>query len=1216
MGWTYTALTEKSEAKLIEITTDDGSLVFVNGTSSSSKTLSIIEEGFTPYSFKWEKKNSDGTYTQVGTARTYIVAGVANVGTYRATAYEDANDNVGHSDMVTIASVSDGQGGSSPYLFSLSNENFTINTTNDLKPTTSLNYEVKVTGYHGSSVMTSIASGTPTAEQFKITIPSGSIFSLKTGTTDTLVYAANTSTALSNENLAETITIAYDTNKSETKTITVSCAKNGISPTVTQGTGSVTITDASGNTGTVSDGANGVSVSSVTEYYQRTNSATAPAKPTSSSSLGSWKTTVDNPISSAQYLYNCEIIKFSNNTETVTNPVQIAKYVTNGTNGKGISSIQNVYKLTTNTTAPSAPSATDAVWTGSATGSTSDWGTVCPTTTTTNKYLWNVERVTYDSSPVTYSVSTVKLISTHGETGTRGTLNFTGTEINTVDDDNTAYTITTASTGVTSNSMEIIVGDTYTNSLTFDTWACSTAGTASTAKWTYKGRKKSDNNNTNNWRFFGDGTRTQSVLGGINITVSEVNETNPFGKTSKLFKATRAANTTSSEWVTPYYKTNKVDSSVTYRYACYVKKTGSTLTINYLGPFVYEYINSYVTNLSGGSVDAAYHSSSRDNWGNLNKWVLLIGYVVASNLSEAPADSGVYSLETKEKLASVTNFRWKSGITRAPHSGTLIEYGGAITPTTEHTSYVYEIRFDKCDGTEPSVEELLNGTAAKGSRAPRYLGSVAQSNPTTTNPTFSGVTTINGDWYLNTSDGIVYLRTANNAWTAQSTTTPNQYHLACINDMVSLLGTTNDATVKANLQTICDSYVDKLLVGTALINKLFAKQITLQTGGVIQSSDYAAHTSSSMGSGFKISSDGAAEFNGSSLAINGQKLFYDKNGNFIIGESYFSTTGDIGRSNLCIGESAGLKQTAGAMFNIAIGAGALENKTSKSNNTAIGTVSMQNAIEPVACTAVGASSLQYTTTGTFNSALGSSAGKSCSSGEHNIFLGTYSGNDCTTGSHNVFIHSETGSSNHNNISTGSFNVIIGSPKMNQVTDTSNLTYINNAIKHQNGILYANTNTTASDSPTWKQVLTVGDTVSEAITAYSGVWGRLGGANQASSTNWTDLIAEITGYSSGGGICGGSICTSAADKGIPAGWYNFLYVPHRTGIGDDNYQYGTLFVIPMTSNTDHFYIIHHIVGTVYDAMKISQTPNKASTAETANKIRIGNSSPENGDIWIE
>lgn len=834
MAWSYTALTDRSVAKFAEIISDNG-FVFINGNASSSKTLNIVASGFTPTSYKWYKKNSNGTYDEIqgATSATYVVQGVTNIGTYKGSAF-DGNEEL--SDYVTIDAVSDGTSGSSPYLFSLSNENFTINTTNDLKPTTSLNYEVKVTGYHGSSVMTPIASGTPTAEQFKITIPSGSIFSLKSGTSDTLVYAANTSTALSNENLAETITITYDTNKSETKTITVSCAKNGISPEITQNkvgdTTTVTIKDAAGTkTATIKDGSKGDSIT----------------------------------ISSTEVKYQAS---------------------------------------TSNTTVP-----------------TDTWNTTIPSVAA-GSYLWTRTVITYS--------------------------------------DNTSVT----------------------------------------------------------------------------------------------------------------------------------------------------------------------------------------SYSVA-----------------------------RQGI----------------------------------NGADSTVA---------GPRAIRYLGksSTVGSGVTNKNPTDLG-TTIDGDWFLNTNDGYVYYRTGNTAWSKLTCTSgvPDYRIVAAIEDLI-VLSTT--ITTNTTLNYVVDKYVECIVTGTAFINKLFAKQITLQTGGVIQSSDYSAHTSSSIGSGFKINANGTAEFNGSSLSINGQKIIYDNKGNFIIGSSYFSDTGSVGSGNLCIGENAGLKQTSGAMFNIAIGTGALQNKTSKSNNTAIGTVSMQNAIEPVACTAVGASSLQYTTTGTFNSALGSSAGKSCSSGEHNIFLGTYSGNDCTTGSHNVFIHSETGSSNHNNISTGSFNVIIGSPKMNQVTDTSNLTYINNAIKHQNGILYANTNTTASDSPTWKQVLTVGDTVSEAITAYSGVWGRLGGANQASSANWTDLIAEITGYSSGGGICGGSIFTSAADKGIPAGWYNFLYIPHRNGTGGDNYLYGTLFVIPMTSNTDHFYIIHHISGTVYDAIKISQTPNKASTAETANKIRIGNSSPENGDIWIE
>ena len=29
------------------------------------------------------------------------------------------------------------------------------------------------------------------------------------------------------------------------------------------------------------------------------------------------------------------------------------------------------------------------------------------------------------------------------------------------------------------------------------------------------------------------------------------------------------------------------------------------------------------------------------------------------------------------------------------------------------------------------------------------------------------------------------------------------------------------------------------------------------------------------------------------------------------------------------------------------------------------------------------------------------------------------------------------------------------------------------------------------------------------------------------------------------------------------WYNYLYVPHRTGVGGDNYKYGNLLLFPMT-----------------------------------------------------
>lgn len=94
--------------------------------------------------------------------------------------------------------------------------------------------------------------------------------------------------------------------------------------------------------------------------------------------------------------------------------------------------------------------------------------------------------------------------------------------------------------------------------------------------------------------------------------------------------------------------------------------------------------------------------------------------------------------------------------------------------------------------------------------------------------------------------------------------------------------------------------------------------------------------------------------------------------------------------------------------------------------------------------------------------------------------------------------------------------------------------------------------------------------------------RLGGAFQSKSSNFNDLLNNELGSSTGvGGICGGSIYTEKTSFGLPSAWYNFLYIPHRSGEGSDNYKYGTLLVFNMTNNTGMMKIIHRMSGTNYD-----------------------------------
>ena len=139
-----------------------------------------------------------------------------------------------------------------------------------------------------------------------------------------------------------------------------------------------------------------------------------------------------------------------------------------------------------------------------------------------------------------------------------------------------------------------------------------------------------------------------------------------------------------------------------------------------------------------------------------------------------------------------------------------------------------------------------------------------------------------------------------------------------------------------------------------------------------------------------------------------------------------------------------------------------------------------------------------------------------------------------------------------------------------------------------------------------QPVTSGGVADELIanSLKNGTWGTLGGARVATSSNFDDLLNnEICGqYNWGygvGGIVGGSINISSASLGVPAGWYNFLYVPHRNGTGagnSDNRYYGVLYVTALkaTARFSDLYIIHRNAGVNYNAVVFSQ---KTDTIES-------------------
>ena len=102
--------------------------------------------------------------------------------------------------------------------------------------------------------------------------------------------------------------------------------------------------------------------------------------------------------STNKYLWNYEVIKYGDNSSQTGTPKIIGVY---GNDGKGIKSVTNYYLVTNS-------------YSG-VTTSTSGWTTTVQTVTSTNKYLWNYEKIEYTDNSI--STTTPCIIGVYGDKG-------------------------------------------------------------------------------------------------------------------------------------------------------------------------------------------------------------------------------------------------------------------------------------------------------------------------------------------------------------------------------------------------------------------------------------------------------------------------------------------------------------------------------------------------------------------------------------------------------------------------------------------------------------------------------------------------------------------------------------------------------------------------------------------------------------------------------
>ena len=461
---------------------------------------------------------------------------------------------------------------------------------------------------------------------------------------------------------------------------------------------------------------------------------------------GTWQTTPPTP-STNTYIWTRTQFIYADGKDVTTDPISVS-----GENGDNIESVDVEYAQNqSRTTAP-----------------TTGWQTTAPTAKN-GYYTWSRTKIKLKNEEATYTDA----VCITGEQGVRGSLEFSGTEINAISDITEAtYTITTASTGITSATMPILVGDTYINVTTQDVWICSTAGTPTTAKWKYQGRRCSDKDDTNRFRMFTPATDNGTMQS--SLTKSVVKGKNPFGKIDDLLKVTNTNGTAASKY-TPYNRRTKIDPKKTYRYVTYIKQEDANHT-DYIGIAAWEAENSFCLSLSGSTINSAYFTSAT-HFGILGRWYMVVGYVVANGTTTAPADSGVYDMVTKQKIRSVTNYQWKPNINYTTNSGCLIRYSRSAS-TTSSTAYLYDVRLDEVNGTEPTLNELLNldtTTKSKGTWTASTVyntGDIVYLNGNsyicTANHT-SGTSFSTTNWNLIASKGA----DGKNAITMTSATTPN-----------------------------------------------------------------------------------------------------------------------------------------------------------------------------------------------------------------------------------------------------------------------------------------------------------------------------------------------------------------------------------------------------------------------------------------------------------
>lgn len=186
---------------------------------------------------------------------------------------------------------------------------------------------------------------------------------------------------------------------------------------------------------------------------------------------------------------------------------------------------------------------------------------------------------------------------------------------------------------------------------------------------------------------------------------SRVLDTNPFGVTDVVWQSLNndAASDPDGGWEGSMFS---IDPSKMYRFTTWVRRKVIGNGSFYLGPHSNwgSVAGQFILNRSNSAENQNPYFFASDWWGNANDWYLVVGHVwpAGSGSGSVHPDSGVYDT-SGTRVRSASDYMWAPTNTQSFHRSYL--YYSTNSATNQQW---YQPRVDICDGSEPSLSELLN----------------------------------------------------------------------------------------------------------------------------------------------------------------------------------------------------------------------------------------------------------------------------------------------------------------------------------------------------------------------------------------------------------------------------------------------------------------------------------------------------------------------------